>query len=189
MTSGYFWSGRDFPWTVPVVHVVLLVIPAVLLVLVSRLRPGLVSLRRASWLFATLAIWAALLRMPLYGACSLLLAAGLGRPISDAVVGLRPATRGVAGRSWRGSSACWSSWRPSRRVGRRSTNTAPWPDCRPRRRGARNVVLIVWDTVRASNLSLYGYPPRHHAQPGAVGPEGRPVQPRPGARPVDVPLA
>ena len=24
--------------------------------------------------------------------------------------------------------------------------------------GARNVVLIVWDTVRAYNLSLYGYP-------------------------------
>ena len=29
-----------------------------------------------SWLLATLAIWGALLRMPMYGACSLLLAAG-----------------------------------------------------------------------------------------------------------------
>ena len=63
---------------------------------VSRLRPRLVSLRAGSWLFATLAIWAALLRLPLYGACSLFLAAGLGRPISTAV-----ATRGWSPRTVR----------------------------------------------------------------------------------------
>ena len=94
---------------------------------------GLVSLRAASWLFATLAIWAALLRLPLYGACSLLLAVGLGRPISDAV-----AARGLHSRRMRSilaaSSACWLSWRPSRRAGRRSVNTARWPDCRRRPR-------------------------------------------------------
>ena len=60
-------------------------IPGMVVAAVNRLRPRLVSLRAGSWLFATLAIWAALLRLPLYGACSLLLAAGLGRPISDAV--------------------------------------------------------------------------------------------------------
>ena len=37
---------------------------------------------------------------------------------------------------------------------------------------ARNVVLIVWDTVRAYNLSLYGYLAEHHSQPGAVGKKG-----------------
>ena len=53
---------------------------------VNRLRPKLVSLNAAAWLFATLAIWSALLRLPMYGACSLVLAAGLARPISNAVV-------------------------------------------------------------------------------------------------------
>ncbi len=88
----FFWNGlknyanaHDFPWSVPVGHVVLLVIPAALLVAINWLRPRPISLRSASWLFATLAIWAALLRMPLYGVSSLLLAAGLGRVISGGI--------------------------------------------------------------------------------------------------------
>ena len=84
--EGSFRSARDFPWTVPVSHAVLLVIPGVVVAAVNRLWPKLLSLNAASWLFATLAIWSALLRMPMYGACSLVLAAGLARPISNAVV-------------------------------------------------------------------------------------------------------
>src|SRR5215469_6881432 len=84
--EGSFRSARDFPWTVPVSHAVLLVIPGVVVAVVNRLRPKLLSLNVASWLFATLAIWSALLRMPIYGACSLLLAAGLARPVSNVVV-------------------------------------------------------------------------------------------------------
>ena len=91
--EGSFRSARDFPWSVPVGHAVLLAIPGVVVAAVNRLRPRLVSLTSASWLFATLAIWAALLRMPLYGVCSLLLAAGLGRPIGDAVAAVA-GTRG-----------------------------------------------------------------------------------------------
>ena len=100
--EGYYRTARDFPWSVPVGHAVLMVIPGVVVAAVNRLRPGLVSLRAGSWLFATLAIWAALLRMPLYGACSLLLAAGLGRLIGDAVAarGLRLAADAVRPR-WR----------------------------------------------------------------------------------------
>ena len=77
--------GRDFPWTVPVGLALLLLVPGVMVAALNRLRPGLVSLRAGSWLFATLAIWAALLRMPLYGACTLLLSVGVSRPISAAV--------------------------------------------------------------------------------------------------------
>ena len=81
-----FRCARDFPWTVPVSHAVLLIIPGVAVGAVNRLRPKLVSLKAAAWLFATLAIWSALLRMPVYGACSLVMAAGLARLISNAVV-------------------------------------------------------------------------------------------------------
>jgi hypothetical protein len=71
--------GRDFPWTVPVAHAALLLIPGTLIAALGRIRPRLVSMRAGSWLFATLAIWAALLRLPLFAACSLMLAVGLGR--------------------------------------------------------------------------------------------------------------
>ena len=84
-TEGHFRNARDFPWTVPLGHAVLMVVPGVLVAAVNRFRPVPISLRAASWLFATLAIWSALLRMPLYGVCSLLLAAGLGRLIGNAV--------------------------------------------------------------------------------------------------------
>ena len=60
--EGSFRCARDFPWTVPVSQMVLLAIPGGLVAAVNRLRPKSLSLNVASWLFATLAIWSALLR-------------------------------------------------------------------------------------------------------------------------------
>jgi arylsulfatase A-like enzyme len=154
--EGYFWSGKDFPWSVPLGHVVLLFIPGLLVAAVNRRRTGLESARAASWLFATLAFWAALLRMPLYGMCSLLLAAGLGKLAGDAF-----AARGCHPRMVRYSFAALltplilfavlSSGRTALQEQRALTRL---PKARP---GTRNVVLIVWDTVRAYSLGLYGY--------------------------------
>ncbi len=150
-------SGRDFAWTVPVAHAVLLLIPGLVIAAASRLWPGLVSIRVGSWLFATLAIWAALLRLPLYGACSLLLAAGLGRPISAAV-----ARRAWDRRTMRytlaghlGLLAVLAAVSTGQQVIREQRAVAGLPAPPP---GAHNVVLIVWDTVRAYNLSAHGYP-------------------------------
>ena len=84
-SEGYFRNARDFPWTVPVGHAALMVVPALVVTAVNRVRPALLSPRTVTWFFATLAIYSALLRMPLYGVCSLLLGAGLGRLIGDAV--------------------------------------------------------------------------------------------------------
>ena len=85
---------------------------------------------RGSWLFATLAIWSALLRLPLYGACTLLLAAGLGRPISAAVASSRlvPADGAIHLRG--AARRCWVCWRLSRRVAWQYRNASQWPDCR-----------------------------------------------------------
>jgi arylsulfatase A-like enzyme len=149
--------GRDFPWTVPIAHAVLLLIPGMVIAALGRLRPGLVSMRVGCWLFATLAIWAALLRLPLYGVCSLFLAAGLGRLISYVV-----ATRGWTARTVRYNLAgllCLLSILAALSSGQQAVRghfaVAGLP---PSPSGARNVVLIVWDTVRAANLSPYGYP-------------------------------
>lgn len=151
-----FRTARDFLWTVPVGHAVLLLIPGLLVAGLNRLRPGLIPLRVGAWLFATLALWGALLRMPIYGACGLILAAGLGRPISAAIAGwarpsgsTRLALGGLLGLLGvlAALSSGWQAIRESRAV-------AALPPPPP---GARNVVLIVWDTVRASDLSLGRY--------------------------------
>ncbi len=155
--EGYFRTARDFPWTVPVGHAVLLLIPGVVVATMNRIRPRLVSLRAGASLFAVIAIWGALLRMPLYGACSLVLAAGLGRLIGDAVgshvLGSRPLRCGLAVllcvlSILAGVSSGWQAVSEYRAVA-----ALPAPAT-----SARNVVVIVWDTVRAFNLSLYGYP-------------------------------
>ncbi len=137
-------------------HAILLLVPAVVLAAVNRLRPRPLSMRAGAWLFATLAIWAALLRMPIHGACSLLLAAGLGRVISDAIAARDPQPRRVRSilAAILGPLMVLAALSSGREALRESRAVAGLPPAPP---GARNVVLIVWDTVRAHNLSLYGY--------------------------------
>jgi arylsulfatase A-like enzyme len=154
--EGSFRCARDFPWTVPVSHAVSLIIPGVAVGAVNRLRPKLVSLKRAMWLFTTLAIWSSLLRMPVYGACSLVMAAGLARLISQGVV-----ARGLY--LWPMRSIIAVTLGPLIVLAGLSTGRQAVGELRAisglpaEPSGARNVVLIVWDTVRASYLSLYGY--------------------------------
>jgi arylsulfatase A-like enzyme len=153
----YFWIGRDFLWSVPLVHSCTLLVPGGVIAAFCWLRPGRVPPALASWLLLTVAIWAALLRAPLYGAATLILSAGLGRLIGGAVAiavehprRLRCTLGGLLGLlillmaiPARGQAA---------REGRGLDGlSAPAP-------AARNVVLIVWDTVRAYNVSLHGYP-------------------------------
>ncbi len=155
--EGAFRSPRDFPWTVPASHAILLIIPGVVVAAVNRLQPRAFSPGVASWLFATLAIWSALLRMPIYGACSLLMAAGLARLISGAIV-----ARGLGSRPLRSIPAAvlglliiLAVLSSGQRAVVEARAVAGVP---PVSAGARNVVLIVWDTVRASYTSLQGYP-------------------------------
>ncbi len=102
--EGYFRTGRDFLWTVPAGHAVLLVIAAVLAIVVSRIRRRVISAGGALRLLASLAIWGVLLRLPLHGLASLLLAVGLGRQIGDPVAAWatqpRRARRHPGGSHW-----------------------------------------------------------------------------------------
>jgi arylsulfatase A-like enzyme len=164
ISKKFLWNGlknyanaADFPWTVPAGHAILLVVPGVLLAVLSGLRPGPMSLRAAAWLFSTFAIWSALLRLPFYGWASLLLAAGVSRQMSGAVAALYRRPR----RAWLATvgllcvlgflAAFSSGWRSLREHRALAGLPAPPPN-------ARNVILIVWDAVRATNLSLYGHP-------------------------------
>src|SRR5580704_1832611 len=51
-TEGYFRTARDFPWTVPAGHALLLLIPGVAVAVLNR-RPRSISLRAGTWLFAS----------------------------------------------------------------------------------------------------------------------------------------
>lgn len=156
--QGHFHNARDFPWSVPLVHVLLLLVPGLILALLTRLRGRLLTLHQAASILATLAIWSALLRMPLYGAASFVLACALGIRAADLVVA------GYRQKPHRGAatiallvgtlgvlvimSSGWHAWRQLRAA-------RLLPPALPQ---ARNVVLIVLDTVRAYNMSAYGYP-------------------------------
>ncbi len=151
-----FKNAADFPWTVPAGHAVLMLVPGVLVSAVAAFRPRGLSLRGVAWLLATLAIWGALLRLPLYGLATLILAAGLGVQLSAGVVALRARPK----RAWMVfgglcsvfivSAALSSGWHAVRESIARARLPQPPSN-------SRNVLLVVWDTVRAKNLSLYGY--------------------------------
>jgi arylsulfatase A-like enzyme len=160
----FFWNGlknyataHDFPWSVPVGHMVLFLVPGLVLALVTRLRPRPISLHAASWLLVTLAIWAALLRLPLYGACSLLLAAGLGRQIKGSAAAhfQRPRQAWFKFAGLLGLLVVLAALSSGRHAVREFRTLAGLP-APPS--NARNVILVVWDAVRASNLGLYGHP-------------------------------
>jgi arylsulfatase A-like enzyme len=155
-SEGYFRNASDFPWTVPLGHAFLMLFPGVMVGLLSRRWPRLFSLRLASWFFATLSIWMALLRLPMYGLCSLVFAGGLGRALADLVAayGERASARrwilaGLVGVLcvFAAGTSGWQAVREYRTVA--GLPAAPAK--------AHNVVFIVWDTVRAYSLSLYGY--------------------------------
>ncbi len=117
----------------------------------------MVSARMVLWVLATLAIWSALLRMPLYGQCSFVLAVGLGRVIAEALVAhrLRPRQARWIFAALVGVGAVLAVLSTGWRAVREYETVTGLPSPPPRR---RNVVLIVWDTVRAYDLTLYGYP-------------------------------
>jgi arylsulfatase A-like enzyme len=155
-TEGYLRNAQDFLWTVPLAHTFFLVATAFVFLAVTWVRPNAIRLGLASWLFMTVGIWAALLRMPLYGACSVVLAAGLGRAISGGIATHIVQPRKLAGVlvslvGVLGLLALWSSGLQSLKEYRTIGGLSAPPAT------ARNVVLIVWDTVRSYNLSLYGY--------------------------------
>jgi hypothetical protein len=120
--------------------VVPLIFAAALLAVGRRRRVP--SLGTGSWLFATLAIWAVLFRLPLYGVASLLLAAGLGRLIRGPVTALvkQPARRRYALAGIFGALGLLAALSSGRQWAREycAVNglAAPPP-------GAKNVVLIV----------------------------------------------
>jgi arylsulfatase A-like enzyme len=156
-SSFYYEQGRHFQWVVPLANLAVMLVPCLAVVGSNGLRPGLISARSAAWVFGTLAFWGPLLRAPLYGAATLLLAAGIARYVSRWFARADSRARSfvryclpVFATLLAGTAVLSYGWRVL--AEKRATARLPAPPA-----GAGNVLLIVMDTVRAANLGLYGY--------------------------------
>jgi arylsulfatase A-like enzyme len=155
--GGFYRLGGDFGWLIPAGVTILVLVPAVVLVLFARLRGRSVRLGLAVGLLSFVGFLDVSARLPLELWGVLLLSGGLAKQLARlvsrrplafvqlvrrtvpllAVVLLTIMMGTVGGRAWAEHRA-----------------TAALPPPHP---AARNVVLAVWDTVRAGNTSLNGY--------------------------------
>jgi arylsulfatase A-like enzyme len=145
-------------WMAPLADLLFFAISGLILFLIARRWPALVSLRIAVFIFAFLAFLGPLLWYPrLHVFAALLLAAGLSvqtARLATHINGFNTFVRRSIG--WMialvvGLAVGVSGWQ----VFVENRALAKLPPASP---SAPNVLLIVLDTVRAQNLSLYGYP-------------------------------
>lgn len=156
--DAWFRAARDFPWTVPIAHVALSMTAALALGSAAKLLPRFVSLRFGAFALTTLALWGALLRLPIWWWCGLILAAGVGWQFSRVVARIgftarSPAVRWTVATLIGGVAVLFAAGTCQQSL-RESHAIAALPPAVP---GARNVLLLVLDTVRASGMSMYGY--------------------------------
>jgi arylsulfatase A-like enzyme len=153
----FYRLGDHFRWIIPAGVGVLVLLPGTALALFACVRRRTIPLGAAVGLLSFVGFLDSCARLPLELWASLLLSAGLAVQ-SARLVGARrePFLRLVRGTSPLLVGAvlaimlltlgrrAWSEYR--------AAATLPPPPA-----DARNVLLIVWDTVRAGNLSLHGY--------------------------------
>jgi arylsulfatase A-like enzyme len=153
----FYRLGGDFVWIIPAGVAVVVFLPATVLALVARLRHGGLRLGITVALLSFVGFVDLCARLPFDLWAAFLLSGGLaiqsGRRVgprrraflklvrwtTPLLIGLLLATMvlTVGGRAW---------------SEHRSSAALPPPPP-----GAKNLLLIVWDTVRAGNLSLHGY--------------------------------
>ncbi len=152
----FYRLGADFPWIIPSGVVVLLLVPALWIALFARIR-GPIRPAVPVGLLSFLGFLDICSRLRLEMWASVIVCGGLAiqsarlvRPRRVGFLRLVRATLGllaailVATMFLTSGIRLWSEYR----------QRAALP---PAAEGAQNVLLIVWDTVRAANTSLYGY--------------------------------
>ena len=185
----YYEQGRFFRWVVPLADLLIMLAPGLMVASVSYFRPSLLSSRRAVWIFATLAIWGPLLRLPLYGAATLLLAAGAGHAMSGWVARRLLGSRWLAPLSVAALAigvavtAVTSLGRYARAESQALASLSPAPS------GAGNVLLIVMDTVSRREPWALRPQSRHDATPEPMGRERRSIRLGIFACPLDFSIA
>jgi arylsulfatase A-like enzyme len=153
----FYHLGDQFRWIIPTAVTVLVLLPGTALAFWAWLRRGRVSLAMAVGILSFIGYLDSCSRLPLELWSSLLLAGGLAVQ-SARFVRRRPAVfvrlvrRTVPFFSGVLLAIMLVSFGGRALAEYRAAHALPAPPTH-----ARNVLLIVWDTVRASNLSLHGH--------------------------------
>jgi arylsulfatase A-like enzyme len=153
----FYRLGEHFVWLIPLGVAVLMLVPGMVLALIARWRRAGVRPGTAMGLLAFVGFLDVCARLPLELWASLLLSGGLAIQ-SARLAGARDrATRGLVRRTTPWLIGALLAVMLAKFGGRAWSEHRAMATLPPPPGAARNVLLIVWDTVRAANLSLYGY--------------------------------
>ena len=147
-----------FPWMVPLADALFFLLPALALSIVARIAPRFIPFRLAAFLYLAMSILALLLMYPrILPWAGALLAAGLAFQIARTVSRHRLGMERLVRRTLVPFAGlvlllAFGMLGYQRVNESRTLARLPSPGA-----GAPNVLLIILDTVRAANLSLYGY--------------------------------
>jgi arylsulfatase A-like enzyme len=154
----FYRLGEHFGWLTPLGVAVLVLLPGMMLALIARLRRrGGVRPGKAVGLLAFVALLDVCARLPLELWASLLLSAGLATQAARLVGPRFPAFLGLMRRTIPVGTGVPLAVMLVTLGGRAWTEHRAAAALPPPPPAPRNVLLIVWDTVRAANLSLHGY--------------------------------
>jgi arylsulfatase A-like enzyme len=149
--------GEDYVWLIPLGVTILVLVPAIVLVSFAWVRRGRVRFGVAVGILAFVGFLDASARLPLALWGALFLCAGLATQ-SARLAGRRPAAfLQFVRRTVPLLAVALLALMLVMRGGRAWSEHRAVTDLPPAPSGARNVLLVVWDTVRFGNLSLNGY--------------------------------
>lgn len=152
------WNSREVIWMLPLGYLVVYACISIPLAVLAALMPNGVSVRATAWIWGTLMTFSLLLLFQrIHSAAWLVLSIAVGYQLSR-VAANRPkaATHAVARAGI--ALAMLFAVLITAFEGRRALQARHAMKSLPSARSdAPNVILIVWDTARAKNLSLYGY--------------------------------
>jgi arylsulfatase A-like enzyme len=157
--SVYEWDYRSAPliWKTPWGYLLAFSPMALLLAAIALVRPSVLSLRASLTVWCTLALWGvAVMFTEIHGVASLLLALGLAMPVASFLAVRWGPSQGRLRAVSLALVALALLARPAFDAWRSSTERATLAALPAAPSGAPNVIFLIWDTVRAGSLSLYG---------------------------------
>jgi arylsulfatase A-like enzyme len=147
-----------FPWMVPLADVLFFLLPALLLSIVARIAPQLIPFRLVTFIYLAMGIAALLLMYPrIQPWAAALLAAGLAFQLARTMSRHRGGMERLVRRSLLPLGAVVLLLAGGMLGYQRVRERRALANLPTARAGVPNVLLIILDTVRAANLSLYGY--------------------------------
>ncbi len=153
----FYRLGGDFTWIIPTGVTILVLAPGIVIALIARTRRRGVRMGVAVGVLSFFGFLDMSARLPLEPWASLLICGGLSTQLVRLVLPRRPAFLRLVRRTVPLLAGTLLAIMLVTIGGRAWTEYRAVAALPPAPSGAQNVLLIVWDTVRAGNLSLQGY--------------------------------